>query len=246
MDLQRTPPKQVLINLGIALLIPVIHWIYGDGWNKDAQVPGDQWKGVLILVVLLLGLIGGTREILELKHMIRGQVAWFFLTLMATAAHIMLYMAALNYLGYDFSGQMSGGENTLLAIGGLLFTGYFLFELIYILAHETKEDIKPRRSYGWSDVLLSIYAAFGGVYIWDILLGDLGFEFQNPGYFLIAELFPAILLFLMLILPFKRYDLMEGHGVSRTRMEKTYLFLSYLLMVGAAIVPRIWESMGNG
>lgn len=59
---------------------------------------------------------------------------------------------------------------------------------------------------------------------------------------ILADLFPAILLFLMLILPFKRYDLMEGQGISKTRKEKNYLLLSYLLMVAMAILPRILES----
>jgi len=242
MDFRTASNKPVLINLSIALMIPLIYWIYGDSWNNGEQILGDLWKGILILIILLLGLVAGIRELFELKYVIKGELGWFFLTFLATAGHIILYMEAMKYLGYDFTGNFSGDENTILVIGGLSFTIFFLFELLFILAHESRKDQELRRNYSWSDVFLSIYAAFGSVYIWDILLGDIGFKFENPGYFIFAELLPAILLFLMLILPFKRYDLMANHGYSRSKKEKTYLFLSYLLIIGSAIVPRILES----
>lgn len=246
MDKNQPFNKQVVINISIALLIPLIHWVYGDEWAAGQQPLSDIWKGIIILVILLFGIIGGIREILELRYIIKSHLGWFFLTLMATAGHIILYLAAMKYFGYDLSGEISGTSNTLLIIGGLLFTFYFLFELLFIFSYEISQDIQPGRRYSWSDVLLSIYAAFGGVYIWDILLGDVSFEFENPGFFLLAELFPAIVLFLLLILPFKRYDVMESHGISKTGKEKTYLYLSYFAMIASVIFPRILESAGFG
>lgn len=236
--------KQVLINISIALLIPLIHWIYGDAWSSVEQPIGDFWRGIIILVILLFGIIGGIKEILELRYIIRSHLGWFFLTLLATAGHIMLYLAAIKYMGYDVAEEISGTTKILLIIGSLVFAFYFLFELLFILGHEIRKGEKAVRSYRWSDVLLSIYAAFGGVYIWDILLGNVRFEFESISIFLIAELFPAILLFLLLILPFKRYDVMESHGMSKTSREKTYLFLSYLLMISSVIMPRIFDSAG--
>ena len=235
--------KGFLINISIALLIPLIHWIYGGSALFGESPLNDFWKGMIILFILLLGIIGGIRELVELRFVIKGHLGWFFLTLLATACHIMLYLDAMKYFGYDVTGDLTGTTNTLLIVGSLLFTFLFLFELLFILAHETRR-VEVKRKFSWSDAFLAIYAAFGSVYIWDILLGDLGFEYQNPGYFIFAELLPAILLFLMLILPFKRYDLMEDYGFSRNSNDRFYLFLSYLGIIALAILPRILEIPG--
>lgn len=242
MDVQGPTAKQLFINFSIVLLIPLIHWVYGSGWNGHTLVISDTWKAIIILFILGMGLTGAIRELLDLRHLIKGELGWFFLTFLAAAGHIILYMEAMKFLGFDFTDEITGTENTLLVIGGILFSFFFLFELIFILANETRKDDRLARHYGWSDLFLSFYAAFGSVYIWDILLGDIGFEYQNLGYFLLAELFPATLLFLMLVLPFKRYDLMESHGVSKTRKEKNFLFLSYVLMVVMAMLPRLLQS----
>jgi len=241
MEVNQPFNKQILINLTITLLIPLIHWIYGEGWSSGEAAISDNWRGIIILIILLFGIVGGMKEIFELRYLIKSHLGWFFLTFMATAVHIMLYLSAIEYFGYDLAGDFTGSTNTLLIIGALLFTFYFLFELFFIFSHEINNEEKSGRKYGWSDFLLSIYAAFGSVYIWDVMLGEVAFKFENLSTFIIGELIPAILLFLMLILPFKRYDLMEGHGVSKSKKEKTYLFLTYLAMITSAILPRIFE-----
>lgn len=243
MAIQQPTIKQLLVNISITLLILVTPWIYGDGWLENEILISDFWKGIIILIILSFGIIAGIREILELRYHIKSHLGWFFLSLLATAGHIMLYISAMEYLGHDISeGKISGTANKLLIIGSLIFTFYFLFEILFIMSHEIFLKKKTVRKYSWSDFILSVYAAFGGIYIWDILLGDVGFKMESPTFFLFGELFPAIVLFLLLILPFKRYHLMESHGFSKSSKEKMYLFLSYLFLIAAAIVPRILES----
>jgi hypothetical protein len=233
--------KQLLINLSISGFVPVIYWIYGEQLPMNEAWEVDYFKGGLILLVLLFGMLGGMVELAILRRFMKGTFQWFLLSFLATAGHLILFMAAMKYMGIDLSTQRDDSVNGWLIFAGIFFTFYFLFELLFAMVTEVEVERKYERIFGWNDVLLALYASFGAVYMWEILLSNMAFTFQNWSYFLLAELLPASFLFILIVLPFKRYFIIERKLLIRTKRQELIYYLSYLLMILVGLAPRVLE-----
>jgi hypothetical protein len=230
--------KQMLINFSIAGFVPVVHLIYGTQLPMDQAWAFDPYRGGLILLMLVFGVIGGIVELNILKKYMRNTGLWFFLSFLATAGHLILFMAAMKYFGVDMGNGNEEQVSGWLVFAGIFFTFYFFFELLMPMLTAQTEAVYSR-ILGWNDLLLMLYASFGSVYVWDVLLSAATLTFQNGFHFLFTELLPAAVLFILIILPFKRYFIVERKLLVRTKGQEWGFYLSYLLVLVVGLVSKI-------
>jgi len=231
--------KQILINLLIAGSFQVVYFIFSNQKPLDQHWEIDYFKGGFLLLVLIIGLVGAIGEAKELRQYGYSGGWWFFLSFLAVAGHILVYASALNYLGKDSLTGNPENPGFWFMFGCIFFTFFFLFELIYAYTGEEKSDKEYTRVFGWSDILLAIYAAMGSAYVWDVLMANMTYKFDNWPYFIFAELFPSILVFILIILPFKRYFIVERKLLVKNRKQEWLFYGSYLLVILSAILPRV-------